>query len=143
MTILCYAIVQAPHAVQQTMSREQTPVLSGAIPAFEMFMTQWERLGERIPRLKPFVDIGLSWATTYYARMDRTKAYILAMCMRITCPPSYCPHFVSSSHQPKCPADLDEETLGRSLFYECRDKDQGHSKETVCTMIGTLTMLIR
>jgi hypothetical protein len=71
---------QIPHAVQQTMSREQTPVLSGAIPAFEMFMTQWERLGEMVPRLKPFVDIGLKWATKYYNWMDRTNAYIISMC---------------------------------------------------------------
>jgi len=61
------------------MSGETTPVLSGTIPAFETFMSQWEVLGEKHPRLKPWVDIGLKWATTYYARMDLTKAYIISM----------------------------------------------------------------
>jgi hypothetical protein len=62
------------------MSNESTPVLCGAIPAFEAFMTMWETIAERHPRLKKWVDIGLQWATTYYARMDRTNAYIMTMC---------------------------------------------------------------
>jgi len=33
------------------MSAEQTPILSGAIPSFEMFMTAWEQLGEKHPWL--------------------------------------------------------------------------------------------
>jgi hypothetical protein len=61
------------------MSREKTPVLAGSLPAFEMFMTAWETLGDKHPRLKPFVDIGLKWAKKYYCRMDQTKAYIIAM----------------------------------------------------------------
>lgn len=73
------AILNVPHQVQQTMSKEANPVLSGSIPAFEMFMTTWERLGEKHPRLKPFTDIGLRWATKYYSRMDNTDAYIVAM----------------------------------------------------------------
>ena len=56
------------------------PILSGAIPAFEMFMTKWEKLGVECPRLKPFIQPGLDWAYKYYKRMDRTTAYIIAMC---------------------------------------------------------------
>jgi hypothetical protein len=63
------------------MSREETPVLSGTLPAFEMFMTSWEMLGEKYPRLAPFVDIGLKWAYKYYCRMDQTRAYVIAMGM--------------------------------------------------------------
>jgi hypothetical protein len=61
------------------MSREQTPVLAGSLPAFEMFMTAWDALAEKHPRLKPFIDIGLVWARKYYCRMDNTRAYVIAM----------------------------------------------------------------
>ena len=60
--------------------RETNPVLAGSIPAFEMFMTSWEYLAEKHPRLKPWINIGLEWASTYYSRMDLTKSYIIAMC---------------------------------------------------------------
>jgi hypothetical protein len=63
------------------MSREETPVLAGSLPAFEMFMTAWEKLGETHVRLTPMIDIGLKWAKKYYCRMDDTKAYVLAMGM--------------------------------------------------------------
>lgn len=56
-------------------------MLAGSLPAFEMFMTTWELLGDNHPRLKPFIDIGLEWARKYYCRMDLTRAYIVAMGM--------------------------------------------------------------
>jgi hypothetical protein len=62
------------------MSKERTPVLSGAIPSFEMFMTAWEQLGEIHPRLARWTDIGIEWATVYYKRMDESPAYVIAMC---------------------------------------------------------------
>lgn len=62
------------------MSGESRPILSGSIPAFETFMTQWEKLGKENPHLKPFIQPGLEWAYKYYNRMDRTTAYIVAMC---------------------------------------------------------------
>lgn len=63
------------------MSSETTPILSGAIPAFETFMTTWEKLSTDPKRvhLKELIDPGLDWAKMYYAKMDRTKAYIIAM----------------------------------------------------------------
>lgn len=62
------------------MSSESTPILSRAIAYFEMFMTEWEKLGERHPILKPWTQIGLRWATKYYIRMDETSAYVVTMC---------------------------------------------------------------
>jgi hypothetical protein len=70
---------QIPHVVQQVMSGESTPILSGAIPAFEMFMTTWEKIIEEHPRLEKYIKPGLDWAHLYYGRMDRTKAYIISM----------------------------------------------------------------
>jgi len=62
------------------MSAHATPVLSGAIPSFELFMTRWEKLGDQYATLKPWTDIGLKWANKYYRRMDNTRAYVIAMC---------------------------------------------------------------
>jgi hypothetical protein len=62
------------------MSKECTPVLSGAIPSFEMFMVVWEQLGENHPHLAGWTDIGIEWATVYYRRMDESPAYVIAMC---------------------------------------------------------------
>ena len=61
------------------MSSDANPILSGSIPAFEIFMTMWEELAEHHPRLKPWIDVGLECATTYYAWMDLTKVYIMTM----------------------------------------------------------------
>jgi hypothetical protein len=66
--------------VQQVMSGESMPILSGAIPAFEMFMTQWEQIQDNQEDTREWVEVGLSWATTYYGRMDLTQAYVIAMC---------------------------------------------------------------
>jgi hypothetical protein len=61
------------------MSGESTPILSGVIPSFEIFMSSWEKLARDHPRLKGIIQIGLDWASKYYKRMDRTRAYIIAM----------------------------------------------------------------
>ena len=71
---------QVPHMVQQMMSAESMPVLSGAVPSFEIFMTRWEQLCTKYPELKPWVDVGLEWAQKYYTHMDDTDAYVVAMC---------------------------------------------------------------
>ena len=61
------------------MCAERTPILSNAIPAFEMFMSAWEQLGTRVPRLEQYTGIGLDWALKYYKKMDSTRAYVVAM----------------------------------------------------------------
>jgi hypothetical protein len=62
------------------MSSEKTLILSGAIPAFKMFMSLWEQLVVKHPRLSPWIDIGMAKATEYYKQMDHTSAYIMTMC---------------------------------------------------------------
>jgi hypothetical protein len=62
------------------MSRESTPILCGAIPSFEVFMSAWERLVKGShTRLRTYAQPGLDWAYKYYARMDRTRAYVVTM----------------------------------------------------------------
>ena len=62
------------------MSSESQPVLSRAVPMFELFMTGWERLCESNKRIAPFIEVGLKWAKLYYSQMDNTRTYIIAMC---------------------------------------------------------------
>lgn len=70
---------QVPHRVQQAMSAESMPVLSGAVAIFEIFMSQWEELGKEFNRLTPWINVGLYWAKKYYKFMDETDAYIVTM----------------------------------------------------------------
>jgi hypothetical protein len=65
---------------QQSMSFEQIPVLSHVIINFKMLMSEWERIAEQHECLKPWIKIGLHWATKYYIRMDDTEAYVVTMC---------------------------------------------------------------
>ncbi|KAJ6506542.1 hypothetical protein C8R45DRAFT_785975, partial [Mycena sanguinolenta] len=37
-------ILQQPHTVQTSMSSENTPILAGAIPAFELFISSWKAM---------------------------------------------------------------------------------------------------
>jgi hypothetical protein len=61
------------------MSAERTPILSGAIPCFEMFMAAWEQLGQRNPHLAQWTSVGILWAVKYYSKMDNTCAYVISM----------------------------------------------------------------
>ena len=66
------------------MSAETQPVLSRAVPAFELFMTTWEKLCETNKCIAPFIQVGIDWAMTYYSRMDNTRAYVVAMCKSLS-----------------------------------------------------------
>ncbi|OJA12309.1 hypothetical protein AZE42_10247 [Rhizopogon vesiculosus] len=73
------SILEIPHGVQQSMSSESHPRLGRAVPHLELFMSAWEKKAQKIPHLKPFIDVGLKWAEKYYKRMDDTCAYVVAM----------------------------------------------------------------
>ena len=66
--------------IQMSLANERMPTLGKVIPHWECFMTALEEYGTHLPCLKPILDEGLAWATTYYSRMDNMKAYIIAMC---------------------------------------------------------------
>ncbi|KAG1791709.1 ribonuclease H-like domain-containing protein [Suillus plorans] len=72
-------VLEAPHAIQQSMSSESTPVLSCTIPAFERLVKKWKDLAQRFAHLAPFVAIGLTWTDKYHDRMNHTGAYGVAM----------------------------------------------------------------
>jgi hypothetical protein len=71
--------------VQHAMSAERTPILSGTIPCFEMFMTTWEQLGSKNPDMEPYIEVGLDRAVKYYEKMDQTRAYVVSMGMTCYC----------------------------------------------------------
>ncbi|KAI6018097.1 hypothetical protein BKA83DRAFT_4058373 [Pisolithus microcarpus] len=52
-------ILNVLHKVQQQMSAEVQPTLGHAIPAFELFMTTWEKMQQSNPCMAPFIDAGL------------------------------------------------------------------------------------
>lgn len=51
-------------------------------------MSKWEALAEIHPKLQPFIEVGLAKAREYYAKMDLTRAYVIALGER-PCP-LYC-----------------------------------------------------
>ena len=69
-----------PHQVQHKLAGDKLPVLAYAIPVFELFMSNWEKLATNQMRLKPFIDEGLRFAYIHYQKMDRTMAYVICMC---------------------------------------------------------------
>jgi hypothetical protein len=64
------------------MSCDKTPVIAGAIPSFECFMSVWEDLAadESMKDVAPAIRAGLKCAYKYYNRMDHTSAYVINMC---------------------------------------------------------------
>ncbi|KAG1775059.1 hypothetical protein EV702DRAFT_1236596 [Suillus placidus] len=72
-------ILEAPHATQQKLSSESTPLLSHAVPTFEELINGWESIGLHVPHWKPIINIGLIWASKYIDRMGATHAYSVAM----------------------------------------------------------------
>jgi hypothetical protein len=65
------------------MSGDQTPLLAGVIPIFEIFITGWEKLKMKRPHLAPFIQPGLDSAGEYYSKTDKSKAYVVGMCTSI------------------------------------------------------------
>lgn len=62
------------------MAAEKTPVLAGAIPTLERFMSRWEWLAQLQEDVAPAIRAGLDVAYRYYSRMDSTDVYIISMC---------------------------------------------------------------
>lgn len=64
------------------MSGEQTPVLGGALPAFETFIAQWKAMSTSPdhPQLCAFLKEGLSSAAKYHECMRANDTYVYAMC---------------------------------------------------------------
>ena len=75
-------MLQFPALALQVMSCDKTPVVAGAIPSFERFMSVWEDLAadDSMKDVAPAIRAGLKRAYKYYNRMDQTSAYVINMC---------------------------------------------------------------
>lgn len=78
--MMCVNLYQAPHACQQSMSSESTPMLSGAVSALECLMERWEGIARIATHCAPIINVGLAWADKYGHKMSKTNAYAIAMC---------------------------------------------------------------
>lgn len=61
------------------MSKQEMPVLAGAIPTFERMMSRLEKLAIKQPQLARPIKAGLKFAYKYYSKMDDTDAFLLGM----------------------------------------------------------------
>jgi hypothetical protein len=68
------------------MSSENTPILAGAIPVFELFIVSWKAMLKdadlQSENIGKFLQPGLTIAEKYYNKMADTDAYIISMCER-------------------------------------------------------------
>lgn len=66
------------------MSSENTPILAGAIPAFELFIASWKAMLNdpdlQSENIRTIIRPGLAIADKYYNKMADTDAYIISMC---------------------------------------------------------------
>ena len=56
------------HQVQHKLAGDKLPVLAYAIPAFELFMSNWEKLATKQPCLKLFIGEGLPFTYIHYQK---------------------------------------------------------------------------
>ena len=101
------------------MSGKSTPILCGAIPAFEMFMTMWDQIVDRNPNdcVATYTRAGLEWAHKYYACMDCTPAYIITMCKCLCLPALGIGLIVIYSAAPCHVYVMDQHPMGSRLLY--------------------------
>ncbi|KAG9309365.1 hypothetical protein JVU11DRAFT_10602 [Chiua virens] len=59
-------VLEVPHAAQQCMSSESTPMLGGEIPAFKILVMQWEVLAIKAPHCAPYLKARLGKAQECY-----------------------------------------------------------------------------
>ena len=69
-----------PHQVQHKLVGDKLPVLAYAIPVFELFMSNWEKLATKQRCLRPFINEGLHFPYIHDQKMDWTKAYVICIC---------------------------------------------------------------
>jgi hypothetical protein len=73
------AILEVPHAAQEVLSAEKTPILAMALPAYEMVNESWLNLQIVIPELAHYIGVGIHKINEYITKGRKTRAYALAM----------------------------------------------------------------
>ncbi len=87
-------------------------------------MLAWERLTKGVHvRLKKYAQPGLEWAYKYYARMDRTRAYVVTL-RKCLCGilPQIIRLIVICSPEPRHTYDVGNQALGTRIHHDGQDK---------------------
>jgi hypothetical protein len=79
--LISYIWLQFPHSVQQLMSGETTPVLSGVLPAFQRLQNCWESHATKHRDVSPYIYEGMTWLNKYHEKAGRSPTYVIAMGM--------------------------------------------------------------
>ncbi|KAF9506831.1 hypothetical protein BS47DRAFT_1321642, partial [Hydnum rufescens UP504] len=73
-------ILSYPHDIQQLMSGEATPSLTGVLPTFQGLQNRWEVLLSTIaPTQKHYILAAMEWLNKYHEKARKTPAYVMAM----------------------------------------------------------------
>ena len=74
--------LKTPAIAHHTMTSECTPLLSGALPAYETFMEQWKCLSTFTMNLQfgLILSEGVVYAEQYQQLMHGNSTYVVAMC---------------------------------------------------------------
>ncbi|KAF9440686.1 hypothetical protein P691DRAFT_686797, partial [Macrolepiota fuliginosa MF-IS2] len=73
-------ILVVPHAFQQRLSFEKTPILGNAFPSFYSLIKKWESLQLLMPTYAIVIGSGLQKIQDYYERMLYIDTYTLTIC---------------------------------------------------------------
>jgi hypothetical protein len=71
--------MQVPHAFQQRLSSDTTPILCDTIPAFEAMKSVWNKQKAEMPNVAHIIDAGLKKLEEYRERANLVPTYVGAM----------------------------------------------------------------
>ncbi|KAF9504944.1 hypothetical protein BS47DRAFT_1368424 [Hydnum rufescens UP504] len=74
-------ILAYPHSVQQLMSGKATPILSGALLAFQSLHNWWQDHEIVNKDILEYVFEGLEWLNKYHEKGSKTYAYMVTMAL--------------------------------------------------------------
>ncbi|KAJ7204440.1 hypothetical protein GGX14DRAFT_323885, partial [Mycena pura] len=72
-------ILSVPHAFQQKLSAESTPMLCEALPAFRGMIKAWEAKQVKYPELSDIIQSGIDKLESYQNRLEDIPAYVFAI----------------------------------------------------------------
>ncbi|KAF9505581.1 hypothetical protein BS47DRAFT_1269356, partial [Hydnum rufescens UP504] len=72
-------ILSFPHSIQQLMSGEATPILSGVLPAFQQLQNCWEDHAAKQHDISWYVYEGMEWLNKYHDKAGKSPTYVIAM----------------------------------------------------------------
>jgi len=72
-------ILEVPHAFQQKLSYEKTPILCEALLSFQKIIVKWEEYQDKMPEYAHHIEAGLLKLQDYFSRAMKVPVYQLAI----------------------------------------------------------------